>query len=66
MKRRRNKEKRAMRALRLWTFDEASRAVPYLRSVLGSLREHWLEAQHQRRAGELLARGPADPTGSGC
>lgn len=58
MKRRRNKEKRAMRALRLWTYDEASRAVPYLRSVVGSLREHWLEAQRQRRASELLASRP--------
>lgn len=58
MKRRRNKEKRAMRALRLWTYDEASRAVPYLRSVVSSLREHWLEAQRQRRASELLASRP--------
>jgi hypothetical protein len=58
MKRRRNKEKRAMRALRLWTLDEAARAVPYLRSVIGSLREHWLEVQRQRRAGELLEDRP--------
>ncbi len=57
MKRRRNKEK-AMRALRLWNYEEAARAVPYLRSVVGSLREHWLAAQSARRAGELLARRP--------
>jgi hypothetical protein len=61
MKRRRNKEKRAMRALRLWTYEEAARAVPYLRSVVSSLREHWLEAQRQRRAGELLANRPGRP-----
>jgi hypothetical protein len=61
MKRRRNKEKRAMRALRLWTYEEAARAVPYLRSVVSSLREHWLEAQRQRRAGELLASRPGRP-----
>lgn len=58
MKRRRNKEKKGMRALRLWTYAEAARAVPYLRSVISSLREHWLEAQHQRRQGELLAGRP--------
>ena len=49
MKRRREKTKRA-RALRLWDSSEASRAVPYFRSVTGSLREHWLElrnTQHQ-------------------
>lgn len=55
MKRRRNKKSRNMRALRLWTQSEAAHAVPYLRSVVGSLREHWLDAQFQRRAGERLA-----------
>jgi hypothetical protein len=61
MKRRRHKEKRGLRALRLWTFDEAARAVPYLRSVIGSLREHWLEAQSQRRTHERLAGQPGRP-----
>jgi hypothetical protein len=62
MKRRRNhKEERPIRALRLWTYDEAARAVPYLRSVIGSLREHWLEAQHDRRAGELRGRERGRP-----
>jgi hypothetical protein len=37
---------------RLWTYLEAVKAVPYLRSIVGSLREHWLEAQRVR----LLAR----------
>lgn len=31
--------------LRMWTHAETSKAVPYLRSVVGSLREHWLEWQ---------------------
>jgi hypothetical protein len=62
MKRRRNhKEQAPMQALRLWTYNEAERAVPYLRSVVGSLREHWLDAQRQRRAGELLARRAGRP-----
>jgi Uncharacterized conserved protein (DUF2203) len=61
MKRRRNKERRNLRALRLWTYEEAARAVPYLRSVLSSLREHWLAAQRERRAGELPAARPGRP-----
>ena len=61
MKRRRHKQGRNMRALRLWTRAEAARAVPYLRSVIASLREHWLDAQYQRRAGERLAARPGRP-----
>ena len=56
--RRKKKEARNMRALRLWTYDQASRAIPYLRSVVASLREYWLEAQSKRREGELLAALP--------
>jgi len=61
MKRRRNKDTRIMRTLRLWTYEDAARAVPYLRSVVGSLREHWLEAQSQRRAHERLDKQPGRP-----
>jgi hypothetical protein len=50
-----------MRTLRLWSYDEADRAVPYLRSVVGSLREYWLEAQAQRRGTELLSARPGRP-----
>ncbi len=31
--------------LRLWTHAEAAKALPYLRSIVRSLREHWLEWQ---------------------
>jgi len=60
MKRRRNKKKgtETLRALRLWSREDADKAVPYLRSVIGSLREHWLETQSKRREGELLERRP--------
>lgn len=58
MKRRRNKTVGQMRALRLWTYAEASRAVPYLRSVVGSLREHWLDAVARRREHQLLEVQP--------
>lgn len=64
MKRRKPARKRArsMKAIRLWSYDEATKAVPYLHSVLGSLREHWLEALSQQRSSELLAKAPGRPT----
>jgi uncharacterized protein DUF2203 len=34
---------------RLWTFEEAQAAVPYLSSVARSLREHYLECLAKRR-----------------
>ena len=58
MKRRRKRDTRGMRALRLWEQADAARAVPYLRSVVGSLREHWLDAQSKRRDLERLNRQP--------
>src|SRR5262245_22006512 len=36
-------------ALHLWTYEAALRAVPYLRAVVRSLREHWLHSQSVRR-----------------
>jgi hypothetical protein len=61
MKRRRSQPAKNMRALRLWSYDEANQAVPYLRSVIASLREHWLDVQTQRRGSELLAARPGRP-----
>jgi hypothetical protein len=59
--RRRNQERGTMRALRLWTYDEAAHAIPYLRSVVSSLREYWLDAQRHRRQWQLLAGRPGRP-----
>ena len=42
MKRRRERSK-PMRVMRLWSWSEVAKAVPYLRSIVGSLREHWLD-----------------------
>src|SRR5215208_5414767 len=60
MKRRRHRKRgsRTLRAIRLWNSADATKAIPYLRSVVGSLREHWLEAQSKRREAELLAARP--------
>ncbi len=55
MKRRKQKSSRT-RLLRLWSLNEATLAVPYLHSVIGSLREHWLEVLATQRR---LDRSPA-------
>jgi len=39
---------------RLWTYEAALSAVPYLRAVVRSLREHWLHVQSARRQIERL------------
>jgi hypothetical protein len=50
-----------MRIMRLWTWSEVAKAVPYLRSVIGSLREHWLDILNiQRQIDKTEAgKGPA-------
>ena len=63
MKRRKaNKGSRNLRAIRLWTYDEAAKAVPYFRSVVNSLREHWLDAQSKRRDADRLNKEPGRAT----
>ncbi len=48
MKRNHKKKERPFRVIKLWTYPQAHKALPYLRSVTSSLREHWLEAQSKR------------------
>jgi hypothetical protein len=45
----RKKRSKNMRVLNLWTQSAASKAVPYLRSVTGSLREHYLDVLRTQR-----------------
>lgn len=40
--------KEPLRAIRLWTYPDAARAVPYIRSLTNSLREAWLGLQRER------------------
>lgn len=44
----RDRSKR-MQVMHLWTWNEAAKAVPYLRSITGSLREHWLDMLQAQR-----------------
>ena len=48
-------------ALHLWTYEAALRAIPYLRAVVRSLREHWLHVQSVRRQIERLDSRPGRP-----
>jgi hypothetical protein len=49
------------KVLRFWTYDEARLAYSYIRSVLHSIREHWLEKQQQRQRARRLANIPGRP-----
>jgi hypothetical protein len=54
-KKKRRKAKR--RVIRVWTYPQAEKALPYVTSVMRSLREHWLEAKrHEARARRLAAQ----------
>src|SRR5262249_55582111 len=46
---------------RLWTYEPALRAIPYLRAVVRSLREHWLHLQSARRQVGRLDSRPGRP-----
>jgi hypothetical protein len=47
--------------LRLWTYAETVRALPYLRAIVGSLREHWLELQQARQQIRRMDARPGRP-----
>jgi hypothetical protein len=57
----RSKGRRDSHTLRLWTFEEAQAAVPYLSSVARSLREHHLEIISKRRELQTFADRPGRP-----
>jgi hypothetical protein len=48
------RSKRQMRTIQVWTYDEAKKLVPYLRSVMLSLREHRLAAASGKRDAKRL------------
>lgn len=47
---------------RFWAHADAIRAVPYLRSVVASVREHWLTMQQARRELQLIDARPGRPS----
>lgn len=49
-RRRRSKARpRPMRVIRLWTYPQAEKALPYIRSITSSLRDHWLDARGKKQ-----------------
>jgi hypothetical protein len=53
--------RRSRHSLRLWTFDQAQAAVPYIASIVRSLREHALNIQSLRRRLAVLDAKPGRP-----
>src|SRR5438128_1592147 len=57
----RNRRGRTAKILRLWTHAEAEKALPYVRSIMGSLREHWLDVHRAKQHLRRLDRKPGRP-----
>jgi Uncharacterized conserved protein (DUF2203) len=49
------------KVIRVWTHPEAKRALPYIGSVMNSLREHWLETKKHEAQSRRLERQPGRP-----
>jgi hypothetical protein len=61
MKRKNQRKPRKLRMISLWEYPQAQKALPYLRSVTQSLREHWLDAQNKRLEVSRLSHRPGRP-----
>ena len=49
-------------SLHFWNYPEATRAIPYLRAVVGSLRDHWLQLRGAKLKLERLEAQPGRPS----
>lgn len=52
---------RRRQTLRLWTFDQAQAAVPYVSSIVRSLREYSVQMQNLRREVQQIENRPGRP-----
>ena len=57
----RSKDRKSSHTLRLWAFEDAQAAVPYISSVVRSLREHHLEILTKRRELQALTERSGRP-----
>lgn len=57
----RNGSKKKARTVRVWSYDEAKKAVPYISGIMRSLRENCLEAQSHKRQHQRLSGKPGRP-----
>ena len=61
MRKQTDQQREPIATQRLWTYEAALRAIPYLRAVVRSLREHWLQLQSVRRQIQRLDSRPGRP-----
>ena len=61
MKRNRNSSKGRQQTIQVWTYEQARRVLPYVASIMRSLREQWLEGQRHHLAARRLAKRPGRP-----
>lgn len=61
MKRRKKAAKAKTVEFPVWTYEQAERALPYITSVMGSIREQYLALVRQQRASRQLAEQPGRP-----
>jgi hypothetical protein len=61
MKRPSGKAKKRRNSVQVWTHSQARAIVPYLKSVVESLREHTLQARQYHLSAERLANKPGRP-----
>lgn len=61
MKRNRKGRRKHRAEVRIWDLDEARRALPYITSVMGSVREHFLEMRSYQICADRLACRPGRP-----
>lgn len=54
--------KKHVQTIRVWDHDEAKRALPYVASLVRSIREHRLDAQQHHLTVKRLAAKPGRPT----
>jgi hypothetical protein len=57
----RNGSRKQRETIQVWTYDQARRVLPYVASIMRSLRDHHLEAQQQRILVQRLADKPGRP-----
>jgi hypothetical protein len=53
-----NKSKKPEKTLQVWTYEQARSVIPYVRSVMTSLRDFQIEAQMHSLEGERLSLQP--------
>lgn len=57
-----NRKTQEEKSVQIWLYPQAQAAVPYIASVMRSLRETWLDARAAEHRLKLLAERPGRPT----